>query len=249
MEYQQTFQRYETKYLLTMQEKATMLQAIAPYMQLDQYGRTTVRSLYFDTENYQIIRHSLERPAYREKLRIRSYKTAGPEDMVFVEIKKKYHSVVYKRRLALPEKQVRQSFTTGQPLPVHSQIGNEIAYMRQCYGPLRPAMFLSAEREAYFARDGGELRITFDENILYRDSDFSLSSPAYGKPLLEPEQSLMEIKAPYALPLWLCHAIHDCGIRRATFSKYGTAYRRMQEEKFHANDERRTFYEPVQRVV
>ena len=106
MAYQATFQRYEIKYLLTQAQKEAILQAMAPYMKLDKYGRTTIRNIYFDTDSYRLIRRSLEKPAYKEKLRVRSYQTASGQAPVFVELKKKYKSVVYKRRLVLPEGQV-----------------------------------------------------------------------------------------------------------------------------------------------
>ncbi len=171
MAYQATFKRYEIKYLLTRQQKQAVLQAMQPYMKLDQYGRTTIRNIYYDTDTYRLIRRSLEKPVYKEKLRIRSYQAAAPEDLVFVELKKKYKSVVYKRRLTLPEIQVRDSFQTDSPFPVRSQIAQEIEYFRSYYERLHPTVFLSYEREAFYALDGGDFRVTFDENILYRTYD------------------------------------------------------------------------------
>lgn len=200
MAYQATFQRYEIKYLLTQAQKEEILRAMAPYMKLDKYGRTTIRNIYFDTDSYRLIRRSLEKPAYKEKLRVRSYQTASGEDPVFVELKKKYQSVVYKRRLVLPERQVMASFRQGKPLPVSSQIGREIAYFRSYYEGLRPAVFLSYDREAFYALDGGAFRVTFDWNILYRTQELSLGSPVYGTPLLEKGQTLMEIKTPGGFP-------------------------------------------------
>ena len=117
MAYQTIFKRYEIKYMLDHSEKEYMLEIMQPYMQLDNYGRTTIRNIYFDTENYRLIRRSLEKPAYKEKLRIRSYKRAAPDDQVFVELKKKYRDVVYKRRLFIAEEQAMSSFETGRPLP------------------------------------------------------------------------------------------------------------------------------------
>ena len=105
MSYQMVFKRYELKYMLTQKEKTAVLEAMEPYMALDSYGCTTNRNIYFDTENYRLIRRSIERPAYKEKLRLRSYKASGPEDLVFVELKKKYKSVVYKRRLIAAQAQ------------------------------------------------------------------------------------------------------------------------------------------------
>ena len=103
MAYQSVFKRYELKYLLTQEQKERVLEAMAPYMELDKYGRTTIRNLYYDTDSFRLIRHSIEKPAYKEKLRIRSYSKADPYSPVFVELKKKYDSVVYKRRLAMAE--------------------------------------------------------------------------------------------------------------------------------------------------
>ena len=99
MAYQSTFQSYEMKYLLGRRDKEKILEAMEPYMKLDSYGRTTIRNIYLDTDTFRLIRRSLEKPVYKEKLRIRSYQTAGPGDLVFVELKKKCKSVVYKRRL------------------------------------------------------------------------------------------------------------------------------------------------------
>lgn len=133
MAYQATFKRYEIKYLLTQLQKQAILQVMQPYMKLDRYGRTTIRNIYCDTDNFRLVRHSLEKPAYKEKLRIRSYQTATPDDPVFVELKKKYQSVVYKRRLVLSERQAMDSFQLGLALPVHSQIADEIEYFRSFY--------------------------------------------------------------------------------------------------------------------
>lgn len=240
MGYQSTFRRYEIKYLLTRQQKQAVLRAMSPYMKLDQYGRTTIRNIYYDTENYRLIRRSLEKPAYKEKLRIRSYQTAAPADPVFVELKKKYKSVVYKRRLTLPEMQARDSFREGTPLPVHSQIAEEIEYFRSYYEGLRPTVFLSYEREAFYMADGTDFRVTFDENILYRTYDISLENEAYGTPLLNKGETLMEIKTPGGLPLWMSHELNRLRVFRTSFSKYGLAYQDLMEKS--AEEQRRGFY-------
>lgn len=226
---QMTFKRYELKYLLTKQEKERLLAAMEPHMKLDGYGRTIIRNLYFDTDSFLLIRRSLEKPAYKEKLRIRSYQTAEPSDPVFVELKKKYKSVVYKRRLVLEEEKAMESFLKGTPLPVQSQIAREIEYFRGYYGDLHPTVFLSYEREAYYALDGSDFRVTFDENILYRTHDLSLGSRVYGSPLLGEGQTLMEIKTSGSIPLWMSHVLTRQRLYKTSFSKYGSAYRRMLE--------------------
>lgn len=227
MAYQATFKRYEIKYLLTSQQKERILQVMEPYMKLDCYGRTMIRNIYYDTNSFRLIRRSLEKPAYKEKLRIRSYQAAAGEDPVFVELKKKYQSVVYKRRLTLPEEQAMYAFRYNLPLPVHSQIAQEIEYFRAYYAGLHPTVFLAYEREAYYSLDGGEFRVTFDENILYREYNFSLGSKVSGTPLLAEGQTLMEIKTAGGLPLWMSRELNRLRVYPASFSKYGAAYRQM----------------------
>ena len=229
MAYQMTFKRYELKYLLNKKEKEEILLAMKPHMKLDDYGRTVIRNIYFDTENFRLIRRSLEKPVYKEKLRIRSYKPVQITDPVFVEIKKKYKSVVYKRRLLLPEKTVMESFRTGEPLPVCSQIGDEIQYFREYYKNLQPSVFLSYEREAFHSLDGSDFRVTFDENILYRRNDISLGSEIYGHPLLGKQQTLMEIKTSGGIPLWMSETLTKHHLYKTSFSKYGSASQRMME--------------------
>lgn len=241
MAYQATFKRYEIKYLLTSRQKRAILQAMEPYMKLDSYGRTVIRNIYFDTDSFRLIRRSLEKPTYKEKLRVRSYQAAADDDPVFVELKKKYKSVVYKRRLTLSEAQAMNTFRYDLPLPVQSQIAEEIEYFRSYYTGLRPAVFLSYEREAFYSLDGGDFRVTFDENIRYREHDFSLGSEAYGTPLLGEGQTLMEIKTAGGLPLWMSHELNRLRAFRTSFSKYGLAYRHMMT-KPEADESRRDYY-------
>ena len=102
MAVQTVFKRYELKYLMTREQQKLLLKIMDGHMALDKYGHTTIRNIYFDTDNYRLVRHSIEGPPYKEKLRIRSYSHVSGNDNVFVELKKKYKSVVYKRRLVLP---------------------------------------------------------------------------------------------------------------------------------------------------
>jgi len=224
MAFQTVFKRYELKYILTHDQKEAIREAMKPYMAIDQYGRTTIRNIYCDTGNFRLVRTSIEKPIYKEKLRLRSYRQVGPDDTVFVELKKKYNHIVYKRRIALGEKEAMDwVFGDGRP-SIENQITDEIDYFLSFYGDINPAMFLSYEREAYYAKDGSDFRVTFDENILHRDYDLSLESEAYGTEVLSPEKTLMEIKCAGAMPLWLAHALTSEHIHRGSFSKYGEAY-------------------------
>lgn len=188
MAFRTVFKRYELKYMLTLEQKAMMIEAILPHMEPYLYGRTTVRNLYFDTDNYRLIRRSIEKPAYKEKLRIRSYFQATSGSTVFVELKKKYEKVVYKRRIPLCEQDAMAWVSREQPCPTETQISREIDYFIDFYGGLKPTVFLSYEREAYTEKSGGDFRVTFDETICCRRTDLSLCSPAYGEPILDKGQ-------------------------------------------------------------
>lgn len=231
MAYQLTFKRYELKYLLNTNQRDLLLEVMKPYMKLDQYGHSTIRNIYYDTGTYRLIRRSIEKPAYKEKLRVRSYAKADGNSNVFVELKKKYKSVVYKRRLVLPEQQAIGWLCRKEPCPKESQISVEIDYFLTFYGELHPAVFLSYEREAFYSLGGDDFRITFDENILYRANDLSLETEIYGTPLLRDDQVLMELKTPGGLPLWMTHFLTEQHIQKTSFSKYGTAYQRMQTKQ------------------
>lgn len=227
MAYQAVFKRYELKYMITPAQQAMILAAMAPHMVPDQYGRTTIRNIYFDTPDYRLIRHSLEKPVYKEKLRLRSYRRAGPGDQVFVELKKKYDHVVYKRRLSLAESDALAWLAGTAECPGQSQISREIDWFLQFYQSLAPTVFLSYEREAYCCPSGGDFRVTFDENILCRRQDLSLEAEVGGIPILPEGKILMEIKCAGGIPLWMTEILTRLRIFRTSFSKYGVAYQKL----------------------
>ncbi len=233
MAIQTVFRRYELKYMLDAAQKAAVLRALDGRMALDGYGRTTIRNLYFDTPDYRLIRASLEKPVYKEKLRMRSYRRVEDGEGVFVELKKKYKGVVYKRRLVMDEPRAL-GWLCGGPMPVGEeksrQIETEIDYFRRFYAGLAPVCFLSYEREAFAPVEGAVLpegfRVTFDEAILGRRDGLTLSADPGGVPLLAPGMTLMEIKTSEGIPLWLVDVLSAEGIYKASFSKYGTYYQR-----------------------
>lgn len=227
MAYQAVFKRYEMKYLMTRKQRASVLEAMLPYMKLDEFGHTVIRNVYFDTDNYRLVRRSIEKPVYKEKLRIRSYKQAEAQDKVFIELKKKYDDVVYKRRESLSQLETLEWLVKETPFPKATQIGNEIDYFFQFYQTLKPRVFLSYEREAFYALDGSDFRVTFDENILSRQDELSLSKDVWGERLIDDDKVLMEIKTSGGIPLWMTKAMTQEKIYKTSFSKYGTAYEKM----------------------
>ncbi len=226
MAYQAVFERYEMKYIITEKQKKAMLEAMLPYMKQDGYGHTTIRNVYFDTDNYRLVRRSIEKPVYKEKLRIRSYKRVEPQGEVFIELKKKFDDVVYKRREGLSQEQMLEWLAKGS-FPKKTQIGAEIDYFFRFYQTLQPKVFLSYERDAFYSLDGSDFRVTFDENILAREQELSLSTDIWGEKLLDDDIVLMEIKASDRIPLWMTQALTREKIYKTSFSKYGTAYEKI----------------------
>ena len=225
MENQMVFERYELKYLVSKQVRDSILRDMEPYMIPDRFSQSSIRSIYYDTPNYRLIRESLDKPVYKEKLRIRSYGRAGREDSVFVELKKKYQSVVYKRRLEMPQAQALEAMLGRAPLP-GTQIGREIGAALEFYQELIPRVFLSCERDAFHALDS-DLRLTFDESIRCRQEELTLDSDTWGNSLLDSDTVLMELKVSDSIPLWMASLLSRHHISKTTFSKYGTAYQQI----------------------
>ena len=224
-EVQSCFERYEKKYLLSPAQVRAVRQGIAPYMTPDVHPKYSICNLYYDTEAYDLIRASLEKPLYKEKLRLRSYGVPGGRDPVFVEIKKKYDGVVYKRRITM-EEQAAARYLQGGGEADGSQISREIDWFLRYYRPEAKA-FIAYDREAWAAADGGELRITFDTALRVRSNELDLRRGDHGVPLFGEDLILMEIKIPGAAPLWLSRLLSDNRIYPTSFSKYGMYYRQF----------------------
>lgn len=228
------FKRSELKYIITLKQMNELINILNLYMNTDKYFKSTIRNIYYDTPNFLLIRTSLEKPEYKEKLRIRSYKTVNNDDEVFVELKKKYKKVVYKRRESLTY-QAARLFLDDKIRPNDLQITKEIEYSLNYYDSLKPAIFLSYDRLAYIGKDDKNLRITFDQNIMWRDYDIDLSKDAYGNLILSKDLVLMEVKTVMGLPRWLLDFLGNNHIYKTSFSKYGNVYREMNKEKEEIN--------------
>ena len=220
---QMIFKRHEIKYMITSEQLELIKKAFEEHMIADEHGESTICSLYFDTPSFQLIRRSIEHPIYKEKLRLRSYGVAHADTKVFVELKKKYKKVVYKRRVTLTEKDAMRYLLEGE-IDKRTQITDEIDYFKSFYPGITPAMLLMYKREAYYSKEDRDFRVTFDRDVLWRDYDLSLDKGIYGRQILEPNQILMEVKTKDAIPLWMTKILTDNHIYKKSFSKYGTAY-------------------------
>ena len=194
-----TFQRYEKKYLLSREKVQDLWQELAPLVEPDAFFQSTVCSVYYDWEDFRLIRHSLDKPVYKEKLRLRSYNVPGPEDPVFVELKKKYKGVVYKRRVAMPASQAEAWLAGSAPAPDQGQISREIDWFLKT-NSVSPRVLIACDRRAYVAKEDTELRITFDSSIRWRETELSLTAGDRGQELLSDGDQAAGGGAPVAGP-------------------------------------------------
>ncbi len=224
---QTNFKRYEKKYMLTQEQQENLMKQILPYIKEDKFGRYTICNIYYDTQDWELIRRSIQKPVYKEKLRVRSYGVPADDDKAFIEIKKKYKGIVYKRRITAEAKDVEPILTGRGGIGIKKsdeQIRNEILWFQNFYRT-QPRIFIGYDRQAFAGIEDSGLRITFDTDIRWRDEDLDLRCGDYGQPVLQEQQVLMEIKMPGTCPLWLAHILNDNGIYPTSFSKYGTCYK------------------------
>lgn len=223
------FKRIEKKYMLDNRQYEGLLQAIEPHMAIDEYGLSKICNIYFDTEQDDLVRRSNEKPVYKEKLRLRSYGIPEPSDKVYLEIKKKYEGIVYKRRISLTLAEAEDYLLRGIRPAKDSQILREIDYFIQFYHPL-PKLYLAYDRTAWFGKKDKDFRMTFDSGIRSRRTDLSLGFGDVAAPLYDEDYHLLEIKAAGAYPLWLVNALSELEIYPVSFSKYGTIYKKELQE-------------------
>ena len=228
-----TFKRKEIKFLLSMEQYKGLLKVIYDYMEPDAYcvgGKEYgIYNIYYDTDDSFLIRESLSKPYYKEKLRIRSYYSpASDDDKVFIEIKKKIGGIVTKRRVSMTKKEADIYMKSGiRPKTdkyIDEQVLNEIDAFKKNYD-IKPAQYISYQRMAFFGKDDKDFRLTFDRNITDRRYDLSLGKESYGRQIIRPDQRLMEVKITDSMPMWLSNALSELGIYKTSFSKYGKAYK------------------------
>ncbi len=237
---QYCFRRYEMKYFLTPMQYRTLTDALSPHMQPDEYEYSAIGNIYYDTEDWYLIRASIEKPIYKQKLRLRAYGMPGNADTVFAELKKKYDGVVYKRRVSLPAGQANTLLLPGAPALPDGQISREIRYFCGLYRP-RPRVFIGYDRRSLVGRNAPDLRVTFDTNLRYRTDALDLRAGAYGYPLLPDDRILMELKIPGVCPLRLARLLSELEIRPTSFSKFGAFYRAV----VHGQGERTLPYSDI----
>lgn len=216
-------QRYEMKFILTKDQLVAFKNALNGHMEVDQYGKTSIASIYYDTPDYYLVRTSLEKPVYKEKIRLRSYGLANEDKHVYLELKRKVSGLVYKRRISLKEESAT-SFLNKKSNLKDNQISREIEYFRNQFNKLEPKIMIIYDRTSY-AETNGDIRLTIDENPRYRTYDLNLHTSMEGNLLLPSGSAILEIKVQQELPLWLVNILSTYKIYKTSFSKVGEAYK------------------------
>ena len=220
------FKRVEKKYLLSEDLYQKLFEKINNYITVDTYDFSTICNIYFDTDDYLLVNRSIEKPIYKEKVRLRSYGVPKKNSKVFLEIKKKYKGVVGKRRVSAPLKEFYTYFDIGKYPNVDTKIMNEINYCFKFYN-LKPKVFLAYDRYSYKGKDDSNFRITFDKNIRSRTDNLYLENGDNGMLLLDKICYIMEVKTLGAYPLWFAQILSELNIYPTSFSKYGNVYKKQ----------------------
>lgn len=230
---QDVFQRYEKKYLLTEEKYQSIRQYLSNYMEEDQYGLHTIRNIYYDTQNDELIRTSMEKPKYKEKFRVRCYGEPQEGSSFFLEIKKKYKGVVNKRRIMMTKEMAQRYLEHREKPQEQSQIFREVDYVLSYY-QLEPKLYLAYDRIALYGKEDSQFRVTFDQNIRSRNTDLRLENDQDTTRLLEAGWYLMEVKISDAMPLWFVDIITELKIQNVSFSKYGNVYKNNLRNQYYS---------------
>lgn len=218
------FERFEEKYLISESMMHILLNQNKDKLKKDTYYESLIQNIYYDTPNYDFLKSALDKQEYKEKLRVRTYNQITKDSQVFVEIKKKSNSIVYKRRTTLSYEHYINDGITG-----NNQVFNEVAWLKNRYH-LEPMLYISYLRHAFVGIDDPSFRITFDQNILYRNEAVSLSSHPLSKDITPYKQMVMEIKTCGSLPLWLVDFLNTNQIYPTHYSKYKACSIHMHNE-------------------
>ena len=227
---QTVFHRIETKYVLSREQMSELLEIIEPNLKHDKYFKETNLSIYFDTDEKWLGIHSLEKPLYKEKIRVRSYGVPKTlDETVFVEIKKKFDGMGYKRRIEMKLADFYEFLRNPKTEKFYSnnrQIEKEVKYCFEFY-KLKPALLLAYDRTSFVGRKEPAFRLTFDRNIRSREDNLKLEKGDRGKLYFNEGEIVMEAKTALGYPKWFVDAISKLKIYPASFSKYGRVLQKI----------------------
>jgi hypothetical protein len=224
------FNRFELKYMLTLQQAEKFKRALGAFMRPDEHGldngRYALASLYYDSPDLRCYWEKEYGLRFRRKLRLRRYETGtalNEETPIFVEIKQRVDRVTQKRRAVLPYGAALRLCNDRQ-MPEHAPedkaVIEEIYVFLWQYN-LRPVSIVRYDRQAFIgsAYDLG-LRVTFDTALTFQPHPLHLHEAPQGLSMLPANQVVMEIKVNERTPSWLTGLIANHNLRLERVSKY-----------------------------
>lgn len=231
---QKQFKRKESKYILDKETFALFKKDLAEYMVADQFAKSTITNIYFDNEDFDMIQDAIAKKNGREKVRMRIYDVQpSATSQAFLEIKKKEEGIGYKFRLTSNPKAAVNYVERGlaDATITDFQVTSELKNLRQRYGKISPKMYIYYDRSSFKGKADKKVRLTIDQNLIYRDFDLLSNQGKYGYPLLDTNLMIMEIKVAGEKPEWLNQLLEKYQIEKKSFSKYGNAYRLSQDRR------------------
>lgn len=219
-----TFQRVEDKYLMDRKEADAFLKAVSPYLKPDRYFCYHCHTIYFDNDSAQLISTSLSHPPYKMKLRLRTYSDPDDDTPVFLETKKKYGDIVYKKRFMMTDLEAKEYLYEGIAPHTDNSTSREIDYLIHYYH-LKPKVYIGYDRICYVSKTDADARFTLDSHITYRTNDVSLHETGEEKEL-QKGMFILECKVSDRYPMWLTKILSSHHLYKSSFSKYGTIYKR-----------------------
>ncbi len=226
--------RYEFKYYASSDQLEALRNMLQPFTLPDEYaaeqagGHYTVRSIYFDTPNFQMYHRKQDHFAHRMKVRLRGYNIGNDESKVFLELKRKYEGPILKNRCGLPYgvvKKIFQGAAVDDLLPEIGKPDNLRRFFYQIYQHrLKPVVTVAYEREVFLSKlwdPENNLRITIDKNlraIPYPGVDELYEERNVQHPL--PHQFILEVKFNQYCPVWMKPILAHFSLQKAPASKY-----------------------------
>ena len=224
------FNRFELKYVITLQQAEQFKTALRAYLVPDEHGnnngRYALASLYYDSPDFRCYQEKSDGVKFRRKLRIRRYETnelLTDEAPVFVEIKQRVDRVTQKRRAILPYSQALRLCNDRQIpdyAPEDKAIIEEIYVFLWQYN-LRPVSLVRYTRQAFVGTEYDiGLRVTFDTSLSFQTHPLYLHEQPSGLPMLPASLVVMEIKVNERIPYWLTEMIAAHNLKMIRVSKY-----------------------------
>jgi VTC domain len=243
--------RYEYKYIVPNFRLSELRSMLMPFMRLDDEaskyaaGQYTVRSIYFDTPNFEMYHTKQQHLAHRMKVRLRGYTEGHDEAPCFCEIKRKYEGPIIKNRAKVSFGNIKRIFA-GEPidnfLPATMQAENVRRFFYQIYTRhLTPVVNVIYDREPYVSKifdPDNDARITMDKNL--RSVAYPKIENLYNEHAVRhimTETFILEVKFNRGCPAWMRPILANMELFKAPASKYVLCIDNQPEIQVHRKNQ------------